>query len=246
VEAEAIRALCRARDETIRDLKAAKLRLKALLLRQDIRSTGRATWRPAHLRWRSAVVCPTPAQPSVFQESVQALPEPTARLARLQQELPDQVRPWRLAPVVDALQALRGGQCTVAVPTGAELGDLPRVENPRQLMRYRGLTPSAYASGERRRQGSSTKTGNPQARRALSEGARASRSPATGSRHRQRRLAKLPTALQESSWQAQVRRCKRYRRLIARGKNAHQVVGAIARDLVACMWAIAQQVPLTL
>jgi hypothetical protein len=37
--------------------------------------------------------------------------------------------------------------------------------------------------------------------------------------------------------------CKRYRQLIARGKNANQVVVAIARELVAFMWAIAQQVP---
>ena len=61
VEDEAIRDLCRAREEAIRDLKAAKFRLKAFLLRQDIRYTGRATWGPAHLRWLSEVVCPSPA-----------------------------------------------------------------------------------------------------------------------------------------------------------------------------------------
>ena len=67
VDEEAIRDLRRAREETLRDLQAAKLRLKAFVLRHDIRSTGRATWRPAHLRWLRAVVCPTPAQPMVFQ-----------------------------------------------------------------------------------------------------------------------------------------------------------------------------------
>jgi hypothetical protein len=48
------------------------------------------------------------------------------------------------------------------------------------------------------------------------------------------------------SWKAQVRLCKRYRRLSARGKHPNQVVVAIARELVAFMWAIAQQVPVTL
>jgi len=43
VEDEAMRDLCRAREETIHDLKAAQFRLKAFLLRQDIRYTGRAT-----------------------------------------------------------------------------------------------------------------------------------------------------------------------------------------------------------
>jgi transposase len=67
VEDEAIRDRSRAREDALRDLKAAKPRLKAFLLRRDIRYTGRAPWGPAHLRWLSEVVCPTPAQQIVFQ-----------------------------------------------------------------------------------------------------------------------------------------------------------------------------------
>jgi transposase len=115
VEDEALRDLCRAREDAIRDLKTAKFRRKAFLLRQDIRYTGRATGGPAHLRWLSEVVCPTPAQQIVFQEYVRAVTEHTERLERLEQELTDQVQTWRLRPVVDALQALRGVQFTVAV-----------------------------------------------------------------------------------------------------------------------------------
>jgi transposase len=239
---EAIRDLCRAREDAIRDLKAAKFRLKAFLLRQDIRYTGRATWSPAHLRWLSEVVCPTAAQQIVFQEYVQAVTEHTARLQRLEEELQAQVQTWRLAPVVDALQGLRGLQFTVAVTTVAALGDLTRFENPRQLMSDLGLTPSEYSSGERRRQGGITKTGTTHARRALIEGAWAYRYPAKVSRHLQLRLEKRPKPVQDISWKAQVRLCKRYRQLNARGKHANQVVVAIARELVAFMWAIAQQV----
>jgi transposase len=136
VEDEAIRDLSRAREDGRRDLKAAKLRLKAFLLRHAIRYTGRATWGPAHLRWLSAVVCPTPAQQIVFQEYLRAVSEHTERLQRLEQELTDQGQTWRLAPGVDALQALRGVQFTTAVTTVAELGDLTRFDNPRQLMAY--------------------------------------------------------------------------------------------------------------
>jgi transposase len=246
VEDEAIRDLCRAREDAIRDLKAAKFRLKAFLLRQDIRSTGRATWGPAHLRWLSEVVCPTPAQQIVFQEYVRAATEHTERLERLEQQLQDQVPTWRLAPVVDALQGLRGVQFTVAVTTVAELGDLTRFDTPRPLMRDLGLTPSEYSSGDRRRQGGMTKTGNTHARRALIEGAWAYRDPAKVSRHLQLRVEKLPKPIQDISWKAQVRLCKRYRQLLARGKHAHQVVVAIARALVAFMWAMAQQVPVPL
>jgi transposase len=245
VEDEASRDLCRAREDAIRDLKAAKFRLKAFLLRHDIRYTGRAAWGPAHLRWLSEVVCPTPAQQSVFQEYVRAVNEHTERLARLAQALQDQVQTWRLAPVVEGLQALRGVQFTVAVTIVAELGDLTRFDNPRQLMNYLGLPPSEYSPGERRRQGGITKTGNTHARRALIEGAWASRSPAKVRRHLQLRLEKVPKVIQDLSWKAQVRLCKRYRQLSARGKKPNQVVVAIARELSAFMWAIAQEVPLT-
>src|SRR5215475_9958105 len=158
VDDEALRALSRARDESIRDLKAAKYRLNAFLLRQDMRDTGQAHWSPAHLRWLAEVVCPTPAQQLVFQEYVRAVTEHTERLQRLEQELHERVKTWRLAPVVEALQALRGVQFTGAVTTVAELGDLTRFAHPRQLMNYLGLTPSEYSSGGRRQQGSITKT----------------------------------------------------------------------------------------
>ena len=136
-------------------------------------------------------------------------------------------------------------QCTVAVTTVAERGDLTRFDNPRQLMNYLGLTPSEYSTGERRRQGGITKTGNTHARRALVEGAWAYRYPAKISRHLQLRLEKVPKPIQDISWKAQVRLCKRYRQLSARGKNANTVVVAIARELSAFMWAMAQEVALT-
>jgi transposase len=242
VEDEAIRDLARAREDAIRDLKAAKYRLKAFLLRQDIRYEGRANWGPAHLRWLAEVVCPTPAQQLVFQEYVRAVSEHHERLQRLEAELQEQVKNWRLYPVVASIQALRGVQFTVAVTVIAELGELTRFDNPRQLMSYLGLTPSEYSSGERRRQGSITKAGNTHARRLLIEGAWAYRYPAKVSRHLQLRLERLPKAIQDIAWKAQVRLCKRYRKLLARGKNANQVVVAIAREMAAFMWAIAKEV----
>jgi transposase len=141
------------------------------LLRHDIRYTGRATWSPAHLRWLAEVVCPTPAQQLVCQAYVRAVTEHTERRQRLEQELHEQVKTWRLQPVVEALQALRGVQFTVVVTMAAELGDLTRFDNPRQLMKFLGLIPSEYSTGERRRQGSITQAGHSHARRVLVEGA---------------------------------------------------------------------------
>ena len=138
VDDEAIRDLTRAREDTISDLQDATFRLKAFVLRQDIRYAGRANWGPAHLRWLAEVVCPTPAQQIVLQAYVRTVTEHTERLGRLDQERREQVTTWRLHPVVDALQALRGVQCTVAVTMVADMGDLTRFEPPSALMKCLG------------------------------------------------------------------------------------------------------------
>jgi transposase len=153
------------------------------------------------------------------------------------------VQSWRLHAVVEALQALRGVQFTVAVTMVAEMGDLSRFDTPRKLMKFLGLIPSAYSSVERRQQGSMTQAGHTHARRALVEGAWAYRSPAKVRRPLPLRLDKHPTIIQDSSGKAQGRLCQRYRRLVARGKHANVVTVAIARELAGFMGAIAKEIP---
>jgi transposase len=245
VDDEAMRDLSRAREDAVRDLKGSKVRLKAFLLRQDIRYEGRGNWNAAPLRWLAHVVCPTPAQQIVFQEYVHTVTEQTDRRGRLERELHAAVTTWRLQPVVEAVQAVRGVDLTGAVTLIAEVGDLTRFDTPRKLMSYLGLTPSEYSSGASRRQGGITKAGNGPARRALVEGAWAYRYPAKVSRHLQLRLEKVPTEVRAIAWKAQVRLCKRYRLLSARGKRVNQVVVAIAREMAAFAWAIARTVPIT-
>jgi transposase len=245
IEDEALRDLCRARDAARVTLKDAKLRLKSFLLRLGLHYSGRADWTPAHRRYLAKVVCPTPAQQIVFQESIRAVDEQVERLGRIEHELLELAPKWRLWPVVQALQALRGVQWIVALTVVTELGDLTRFDNPRQLAAFVGLIPSEHSSGEKRRQGSITKTGNTRARRVLVEGAWAYRYPAKISPHIQKRIENLPKSAQDIGWKAQVRLCKRFRRLSSRGKHCNVVVTAIARELVAFMWAIAKEVPIT-
>jgi len=79
----------------------------------------------------------------------------------------------------------------------------------------------------------------------LIEGAWAYRHPAKVSQHIQTRIDGLPKPIQDLGWKAQVRLCKRFRRLVGRGKHPNVVVTAIARELIAFMWAIAKEVPVT-
>lgn len=152
--------------------------------------------------------------------------------------LPD----WSLAPVVHALQSLRGLRLVAAAVLVAELGDITRFDSPRQLMAYLGLVPSEASSGSKRRQGGITKAGNGAARRVLIEAAWTYRFPARISREllvRQERLAK---PIRDIAWKAQERLCRRYRRLIWARKVTSVATAAIARELVGFVWAIARQV----
>jgi len=62
--------------------------------------------------------------------------------------------------------------------------------------------------------------------------------------HLQQRIERCPKPIQDIAWKAQVRLCKRYRRMVARGKNPNIVVTAIAREILAFLWAIAREVPI--
>jgi transposase len=180
----------------------------------------------------------------VFQEYINTIHETIARVERLTQQIQLLVPNWRMAPVVDALQALRGVSLIVAVTTIAELGDLTRFDHPKKLMAYLGLIPSEHSSGEKRRQGSITKTGNGHVRKVLTEAAHSYRLPARVSRVLLKRQDGLTPEVKELAWKCQVRLCARFRRLVAKGKSYNTVVTAIARELAAFIWAIANQTPI--
>jgi transposase len=169
---------------------------------------------------------------------------PPQRVKQLEQMLREHVRDWYFAPVVSALQAMRGVRFINAVTLVAEIGDLTRFDSPRQLMCFLGLVPSQHSSGEHTRLGPITKSGNRHARRNLIEAAWAYRYKAKVSREIQIRQEHLSFKIREIAWKAQVRLCARYRKLYARGKNKNVVIVAIARELVAFMWDIAHHVHL--
>lgn len=244
-EDEAMRDLSRARETAMKDLKDAKYQLKAMLLRNNIRCEIQDNWSAKHLRWLTELVLPHPSQQIVLQEAIQTITERIRRLERLDNELSYHVKNWRYYPVVKAIQAMRGVRLLVAVGVIAELGDLSRFDHPRKLMSYLGLVPSEHTSGGKRKQGSITRTGNTRARRLLVEGAHTYRYAANVSTELQKRQENLSKEIIDIAWQAQLRLCRRYQRLIKRGKNYNLVVTAIAREMIAYIWAISREVVLT-
>jgi transposase len=85
---------------------------------------------------------------------------PRPRRDRLTAQIEAMLSDWTLASVVAALQTMRGMAPVNAATLIAELGDLSRFANTRQLMAYLGLVPSEHSSGASVKRGGLTKAGN--------------------------------------------------------------------------------------
>ena len=187
---------------------------------------------------------PHPAQQIAVTEYLDALANMEARILRINAQIVSFCQTWRLRSSVDALQSLRGISLITAVTIIAELGDLNRFENAAQLMAYLGLVPSEYSSGNTIKKGGITKTGNTHVRRALIESAQAYRLPARRSTAIRKRQEGLSEDILDIAWDAQLRLCHRYRRLIAKGKKHNVAITAIARELAGFIWAVFRATPL--
>jgi len=112
-----------------------------------------------------------PAHGLVMQELLLAARHAKEGLERAENAIVEFLPTWSLAPVVAALQALRGIGLISATIIMAELGDLHRFDNPRQLMGYLGLVPGERSTGESVHRLGITKAGNGRVRRTLIEAA---------------------------------------------------------------------------
>ena len=202
----------------------ARQQLKALLLRHGRRYTGKTSWNPAHERYLAAVSFDHRAQNVAFGEYRQAVSEAQARVQRLREALTQELENWRMRPLVLGLMTLRGWINWSPPPWLAELGELNRFAHPRELMGYLGLVPSEYTSGEKRRPGRITKTGNTHARRVLIEMAWNYRFPPRITVPLQTRQEQQLPAVRAISWRAQLRLNHRYRQLSACGVQYNKVL----------------------
>jgi len=234
---EAMRDLIRAREVASKDVRQARQRIQGFLLRYGRRYVG-AVWKRKHRVWLGNQTFEHPAQQIAFQTHLNAMDQAVERKEAIEAQITALLPNWSLAPVVTALQALRGVALAVAAGVMAEIGDITRFDNPRQLMAYLGLVPGERSSGEKRRPTGITKAGSIIARKLIVEAAWAYRMPAKVGQGMQRRHEGLSGEIRSIAWKAQVRLCARYRQMLARRKKAPIAITAVARELVGFIWAI--------
>lgn len=239
---EAMRDLTRARDAAGRDYRGKRQQVSSFLLRLGRHYPGKKTWGKTHLNWLTSQKLEHREQRIALEEHLFAVRQAKERVERLEQAMRESIADWSLAPVVEALQAMRGIDLITAASFLAEIGDLQRFESPRQLMAFLGLTPSERSTGDTVKRGRITKAGNTRARRLLIESAWSYRFPPRVSKEKQAKVEAAPRAVREIAWQAQTRLCGRFRALTRKGKRSTIIATAIARELSAFIWAINREV----
>ncbi len=238
-EEEALRDLVRAREDVRGDLMRARHRLSKLLLRHDVRfedTTSR--WGRPHREWLAKVELGEHGAQLTLSDYVGAIDALDVRRATLEATIAELVpgSPW--ATDIARLRCLRGIDTLTAVGLCAEIGDWRRFERPTQLMSYVGLVPSENSTGERRRQGSITKSGSQHARRLLIEAAWHYRRPPRLGATIERRQQGQGAHTIAIAWKAQQRLHRLWRRFDDHGKRRTIAVVAIARHLTGFCWAI--------
>ncbi len=238
---EAMRDLVRARAAAVETLRVHRQQVRAFMLKHGRTYPRKTAWTMRYLLWLQQQTFSHPAHQIVLQEMVEAVRLAKERLERLEQAIEEFLPHWPLAPMVKALQALRGVDLIVAVTFATEVGDLRRFEHPRQLMAYLGLVPSERSTGATIRRGGITKAGNGRVRHMLVESAWCYRHPPRIGAQKLYRLQEVPPRIREIAWKAQTRLTARYRALSARGKKTTVVCTAIARELAGFLWCIGRE-----
>jgi transposase len=238
-EEEAVRDLCRARDDAREDLQRCRHRLGKLFLRRGLHYPGR-NWTRRHREWIDSLAWTHTAERAVVDDYLLAIDHTEARVVELDAQLTEiaQREPYR--EPVGWLRCFRGIDTLSAMLILAELHDFRRFASPRALMAYLGLVPGEHSSGETHRRGRITRTGNALVRRVLVEIAWHYQHRAGVGRALKRRREGQPSRVIAIADKAQQRLCRRFRRLAATHKPPPKVAVAVARELAGFVWAALQ------
>jgi transposase len=239
VEQEATRDVCRAREDAKEDLLRSRHRLQKFLLRRGIAyGAGKKSWTQAHRAWLRRLRFDEEAEERVFNDYLRMVELLEERVKDWVETFEELARREPYATPVGYLRCFRGIDTVTALSLVAELHGFMRFQSARALMAYLGMVPSEDSSGDKRRQGSISKTGNSHARRVLIEAAWHYRHAPRAGKTLQSRRKGQPAWVVAVADKAQHRLHRRYWRLVNRGKPHNKAVVAVARELLGFVWAV--------
>lgn len=245
-QTEAIRDLERSREDARLAERTARQQLLKFLLRHERKFTaGKCHGTGVHWKWIRQQRFERPALQAVLDDYIHTAQQATERVRRLDTEIAEHVPGWALAPLVTNLMAFLGIKLLTATGIAAEIGNFARFEKAGAFMAFTGLVPSEHSSGESRKQGGITKTGNRHVRRLLIEAAWHYYDARPGvSAELQKRREGVSQEVVDIAEKARRRLRRKAARMRAAHKSPNKITTALARELAGFLWAVARVTPL--
>jgi len=237
-EDEADRDLVRAREDVLSERLRVRNRMFQFLLRHGLVWRETRPWSIKHRAWLKALRFDLGSQTRTFESYLRGHDEVEARLAALESEVLSLAEKDAWKAVVANLRCLKGMDTLGAVTLAVEVRDFRRFPSAREFMGYTGLVSREHSSAESVRRGRITKVGNAHVRRMLVESAWSyGQTDRTGPTLIKRREGGAPEAV-SAARRAQERLCRKFRKMVGRGKSRQTAVTAIARELAGFVWHI--------
>lgn len=238
VSREAARDLVRAREDVRGDLMRARHRVSKLLLRHGHVYYGGTAWTGAHHAWLRSIRFEQSATRAAFESDLETVLFAQARRDRLDTAIEAMAADSEFTAVTRRLCCLRGISTLTGFALAVEIGDWDRFTGS-SIGAYLGLVPSESSSGQSRRLGAITKTGNSHARRLLVEAAWHHKPRYVVGAVLQSRWDQAPPAARARGHEGNQRLHHRWTRFTARNKKHTVATTAIARELAGWCWSLA-------
>jgi transposase len=235
---EAARDLVRAREDVRGDLMRARHRVSKLLLRHGHVYYGGKTWSKKHHAWLHRIRFDELGTRCAYQADLEAIDFAVARRDRLDALITQLAADSEFTDVTRRLCCLRGISTLTGFALAVELGDWTRFTGS-SIGAYLGLVPSEHSSGQSRRQGSITKTGNSHARRLLIEAAWHHKARYTVGAVLRARWEQAPEAARVRAHVGNTRLNQRWATYVRHHKKHTVANTAIARELAGWCWSLA-------
>lgn len=237
-EEEAVRDLCRSREDVKEDVRRCRQRLSQFLLRRGYVWREGRVWTAAYWSWIRGLRLEQEAAQAVLEDSLLAIEQGEERLRGIEEKMREvsEKEPWKER--VGWLRCYRGIDMVTAMTVVAELHGFERFRTARDLMGFLGLVPSEHSSAGKEKRGRITKMGNAHVRRVLVEASWHYRHRPGVSRALAERRQGQPVEVIALADKAQQRLHRRYWRLVTKGNKPHaKAVVAVARELAGFLWA---------
>jgi len=233
---EACRGLVRLRGQISEESRSSKQYILKFLQVRGLSYKEGSNWTQKHRRYLKSLRFEEKIEQRIFNEYLMLLEYKEESLKKITEDIFELAHGEEYRERVEKMMQLKGVKEITAMGIITEVVDFNRFSKPRELMAYLGLIPSENSSGEDRRQGSITKTGNTRVRRLLVEASWHYRHRAT--------VTQRTEEQKDEAWmiaqKAQKRLYEKYWRMVSKGKCATKAVTAVARELTGFIWAIMQ------